>query len=106
MKNKYFLLILPITILIFGAMSVFYFVAKTSASLSIYFALLCIVAIFTAKQSIFTQTSLIWDIKDLNSEEVNQLAFSITKDFSYFLLFYSVTATVLFLSMKWLLSAV
>ena len=106
MKNKFLLLILPISILIFGGVSIFYFTTAISLSQSTYFALLCLVAIFTAKQSIFIQTSLFWDIGDLTSEEKNELALSITKDYSYFLLVYGVFTTVLFLGVKWLLSVV
>ena len=106
MKNKYLLLILPLSILIFGGISTYYFLTATSQLISIYFAILCAVSIFTAKQSIYIQSTLFYDITDLNEEDKNLLALSIIMDFGYFLLLYGAIATILYLGVTWLLSAI
>ena len=106
MKNKYLLLILPISILIFGGISIYYFLATTSQLISVYFAILCVVSIFTAKQSIFIQSTLFYDISDLNEKDKNLLALSIIMDYGYFLLLYGAIATILYFGVTWLFAAI
>jgi len=106
MKNKYLLLILPLSILIFGGISIYYYLVTTSQLISIYFAILCAVSIFTAKQSIFIQSTLFYDMDGLKEDDKNLLALSIIMDYGYFLLLYGAIATILYFGVSWLFSAI
>jgi hypothetical protein len=103
MNNNYLLLLLPFTILLFGILAGYsYFMENWSLPVTMYLALICGVAIYTAGQSIFIQTSLIWEIDDLKPSEKNELIVSITKDFVVYLCIHGIIATVIYMVLYWI----
>ena len=107
MKGKLLLLILPLTILISAVLSIYSFlVSNWPSAVSLYFAIICIISVFTARQSVFIQSSMFWKIGDLNKEEREELIASIAKDFGVFFFIYGVAATLVYLGLYWLVNKI
>jgi len=105
MQSRHLIIILPLTILCFALLSIYSFITGAwSIAISIYFAIACVTTIFTAKQSIFIQTSLFWELDDLKTEEKNVLGMAITKDFLLYLCIYLTITTIIYLAIFWLLT--
>ena len=101
MTKKSLILILPLTILIFGSLSAYSFITSTWP-VSLYFTVIFIVSIYTARQSLYIQTALFNEIDDLNQEEINELSMSIIRDFGIFLSIHGAITTVIYLALYWL----
>jgi|GEM_PF-5390784 len=92
-KNKGFIwiLILPVTILLIIGLTLYsYFISNWSLWVTIYLGLISCVAMFTARQSLIIQSSLVWEIEDLNYDEVNELAVLVVQDFGFYLLVHGI----------------
>ena len=107
MESRHLIIILPITILCLASLTIFSFVSgKWPTSVSIYFAVIFIASIFTAKQSIFMQTSLFWELDDLKTDEKNILGRAITKDFLIYLVIYLTVTSIIYLGIYWLVTLI
>ncbi len=107
MQSRYLIIILPLTILCFASLSIYSFISGAwSIAISIYFAVACAATIFTAKHSIFIQTSLFWELDDLKAEEKNMLGVAITKDFLLYLCLYLTITTIIYLTIYWLFTLI
>ena len=104
MEGRYSIIILPISILFFAILVAYAFAySQWPLSLNIYLVITLLVSLYTAKQSIFIQTSLIWDLDDLQNEEKNSLGISITKDFITFFVIHLLMATTAYLVLYWVI---
>ena len=103
MQSRHLIIILPLAILSFAILSIYSFITDAWPNvISIYFALACVVTMFTAKQSISIQTMLFWEMDDLKAEEKNILGIAITKDFLIYTSTYLALTTTIYFGVYWI----
>jgi len=102
MRKRVLLLILPLTVAaIFGVTLYTSLSEFWSWPVPVYFAILGIVAIYTARQSVFIQSSLILEIEELDRQEQEDLAVSIAGDFILFFLIHGLIVSALYALVYW-----
>lgn len=101
MTRRIQILVLPISILFLASLVVYSYISEWSLALTLYFFLITIVAIYTARQSVFIQTSLIWDIQNAEANELDEVSISIVKDYISFFLVHSLIVSVIYAIMFW-----
>ena len=105
MNKKRYILFLPLTLLIVGTASVTsLFYEPVPVYISIYLFVLFLLSLYTAKQSIFIQTSFMWEIDDTNEEELSELSYAIAKDFGTYLFAHGVIITIIYFCIYWVYS--
>ena len=104
MEGRHSIIILPISILLFAILATYALAySQWPLSINIYIVIVFLVSLYTAKQSIFIQTSLLWNLDDLQNEEKNSLGVSITKDFLIFLVIHLLIVSIAYLVLYWVI---
>ncbi len=103
MSKRVLLIILPTTVLAFSGLAVWSYLSEVwPLEISVYFAVMSVVAGYTARQSVFIQSSLVWEVEDLNKQELNDLASSIVRDYTIFLIVHGAIVSALYFVLYWL----
>lgn len=103
MTKRQVLLVIPLAILGFFLMTAYsLFIMNWPWYVSLYLACVLAVTVFTARQSVFIQTSLFWwDGNSQSAEEADDIAASILKDFSIYASIHLVAASLVYWLFVW-----
>ena len=103
MTKRQVVLVIPLAILSLFLMTAYsLFIANWPWYVSLYLACALAVTIFTARQSVFIQTSLSWwDESSQSAEEADEMAVSILRDFSIYASIYLVAVSLVYWLVLW-----
>ena len=106
-NKKRYILLLPFTmIILFITLLVSMFIPAIPNYVVVYIAILFIISIFTAYQSVFIQQSMNYDIEDMDETDTHELMFIIAKDFSIYFSLHSLVVTVIYFAIYWIYSLI
>ena len=107
MSKRHLLLFIPVLVIVLLGLAIYsMLVVSWPWFISVYIVVSAIAVIYTARQSVFVQTSLVWwDPDSLSSKEADELAASVFRDFSIFVSIHLAVISIIYWLCFWVLSS-